>query len=392
VSAPSLSIIEARRIGLSAQGLSGTGARDTTDLLDQVGAIQLDTISVLARSHLLVAWSRLGAQPRDMIESAYWPSTKPTTFEYWAHAACIIPMRRWPEFAFRRRAALERGRRWHRLEHPEKSLATIREQLGSEGPLTAAELGGAKKGGPWWDWTESKIAVEFLLDTGEVVCVERRGWRRVYDLAERAIPEELLSVELSDAECRRLLLIEAARALGVAPLADLARHQKMTLAEIRPALSNTDLVEVAVEGSPLPWFATPAALRSLDQNRRTRATLLSPFDSLLWERPRVQRLFGVEHRLEAYVPKDKRVHGYYAMPVLSGTDLVATVDPARERAALVVRHISLRTKAAITPSAVALHRAKSWIGATTIRIDRVSPPELAPSLRDAVRAREAETA
>lgn len=387
---PSLSITEARGIGLLAQGLSGVQLRTPEQMLDYVGAVQLDTISVLARSHLLVAWSRLGALPRESIEAAYWPGSQPTTFEYWAHAACIIPLRRWPEFGFRRRAAIARGRRWHRLEHPETSLQAIRTQLGDEGPLTANQLGGAKKGGPWWDWTEAKIAVEFLLDIGEVVCVERRGWRRVYDLSERAIPSELRSVELDDATCRRLLLVEAARALGVATLGDLARHQKMTLAEIRPVLAETDLVEVTVEGSELPWYATPSALAAIGQGRRTRATLLSPFDSLLWERPRVQRLFGVEHRLEAYVPKAQRVHGYYAMPVLAGTELVATVDPARERDTLVVRHISLRNKAAIVPSAVALLRAQAWIDATNIRVERVSPPELGPSLQAALHARSIE--
>ena len=385
---PSLSLLEARRIGIAAQGLSSVATRDTAALLDQVGAVQLDTISVLARSHLLVAWSRLGAIPRAQIEAAYWRRDLPTTFEYWAHAACIIPIRRWPEFAFRRRAALARGRRWHRLEEPEKSLRAVRTQLASEGPLTSTELGGTNKGGPWWDWTEAKIAVEFLLDTGEVVCVERRGWRRVYDLASRAIPADLLSIDLDDRQCRQLLVAEAARALGVATLGDLARHQKMTLAEIRPALADSELVEVKVEGSPEPWYAMPSALESLGQDRRTRATLLSPFDSLLWERPRVQHLFGVEHRLEAYVPKAKRVHGYYAMPVLSGTDLVATVDPARDSDGLVVRHISLRNKAAITPSSVALRRASSWIGAKEIRIERVSPPEFAPALIAALGARE----
>jgi hypothetical protein len=387
VALPSLSITEARSIGLTAQGLSGVPPRTPAQLLDLVGAVQLDTISVLARSHLLVAWSRLGALPRESIEAAYWPGVEPTTFEYWAHAACIIPLRRWPEFAFRRRAALARGRRWHRLEHPESSLQAIRTQLRDEGPLTANQLGGAKKSGPWWDWTEAKIAVEFLLDIGEVVCVERRGWRRVYDLSERAIPSELRAIDLDDAACRKLLLLEAARALGVGTLGDLARHQKMTLSEIRPLLGDTELVEVQVEGSSLPWYATPSALESLHQTRRTRATLLSPFDSLLWERPRVQRLFGVEHRLEAYVPKAQRVHGYYAMPVLSGTELVATVDPARERDTLVIRHISLRNKAAIVASAVALLRARDWVGATQVRIERVSPPEFGPALQAAVHTR-----
>jgi hypothetical protein len=354
-------------------------------MLDQLGSVQLDTISVLARSHLLVAWARLGPTPRASIENEYWPENNPSTFEYWAHAACIIPIRRWPEFAFRRRAALRKGRRWHHLENPEHSLREIRAQLSANGPSSAAELGGTKKGGLWWDWTESKIAVEYLLDTGEVVCVARRGWRRIYDLAERAVPAELLQLDFDDAACHVLMLREAARALGVATLHDLARHQKMTLAEVRPAIEAAGLREVRVGSDKVPWYAPPEALDALSGFGRTRTTLLSPFDSLLWERPRVAHLFGVEHRLEAYVPKAKRVHGYYAMPVLAGIELVATVDPAREDNTLVVRHISLKNRAAIPQSAVALVRASRWISARRIRIERVSPPEMAGELSAVVR-------
>ena len=159
-------------------------------MLRQVGAVQLDTISVLARSHELAAYARLGPVSRQAIEQAYWHATKPAAFEYWAHAASVLPIEQWPYFAFRRRALRARGVRWHQIhqETCDKVLARLR----AEGPLTATQLGGAKAGGPWWDWSGVKIAVEWLLDTGDVICVRRTGWRRVYDLPERVLPEELL--------------------------------------------------------------------------------------------------------------------------------------------------------------------------------------------------------
>ena len=171
---------DVRRMTLRAQGFLGTTSwrrspAGVTAMLRRVGAVQLDTISVLARSHELVAYARLGPVSRQAIEQAYWHASRPAAFEYWAHAACVLPLGQWPYFAFRRRAFRARGVRWHQVtpETCEKVLARLR----AEGPLTATQLGGAKGGGPWWDWSDVKIAVEWLLDTGEVICVRRTGWR-----------------------------------------------------------------------------------------------------------------------------------------------------------------------------------------------------------------------
>jgi uncharacterized protein YcaQ len=383
----SLSIGEARLVALRAQRLAGAKLTSPASMLHALGAVQLDTISVLARTHLLVAWSRLGPMPAARIEAAYWSPSAPTTFEYWAHAACIIPIERWPTFEFRRRAARIRQRRWHRLEDPEASIELVRSRLLSDGPLLASELGGTTRGGPWWDWTEAKIAVENLIDTGEVVCVARRGWRRVYELAERAIPAELLNIELSDHECRLALVREAARSLGVATISDLARHHKMTIAEVKSVLGDAVLTEVAVEGTDRPWYATKEALETAAAPARVRTTLLSPFDSLLWERPFVERLFGYVHRLEAYVPKPKRVHGYYAMPILAGTELIGAVDPAKAKDTLVVRHISLKGATAVPQAAIALKNAARWISAANIQLERVTPDRLRAPLEAVLASR-----
>lgn len=280
----SLSADEARRIALRAQGLLGAPDRraGVRGMLRQLGAVQLDTISVLARSHELVPFARLGPVGRQAVESAFWSDSH--SFEYWSHAACVLPIEEWPHFAFRRRAFRDRGHRWHRMQDREGSCAAVRDRLKSEGPLTTAGLGGGRNGGEWWDWSESKIAVEWLLDIGEVVVTERRGWKRVYDLAERAVPEALFHDELDDHECLRRLVTQAGAALGVATRADLADYHRLKAEQVDAVLADTGLVPVEVQGWPRPGWADPAALESTPRGRH-RTTLLSPFDSLIWDRP-----------------------------------------------------------------------------------------------------------
>ena len=404
---------EARRITLRAQGFLGaTGWRATRPgvaaMLRRVGAVQLDTISVLARSHELVAYARLGPVPRDQIEQAYWHPAKPAAFEYWAHAACVLPLEHWPYFAFRRRAFRDRGVRWHQShqETCEKVLARLR----AEGPLTATQLGGAKGGGPWWDWSDVKIAVEWLLDTGDVICVRRTGWRRVYDLPERVLPGELLDPDPADLECLAYLAGVAVRALGVVTQADLIDYHRLNFpaAEkgqytrlVAEAAQAAGLVRVAVgpigagdgriraggAGRPraaASGWADPAALEQAADRGRHRVTLLSPFDSLVWDRKRTLRMFGFEHSLEAYVPRHKRVHGYFTMPLLAGGRLAGRVDPARDGKTLVARKVSLERAAAAEPMAHALREAASWVGCDDVRLEQIEPAEHAPRLAAAL--------
>jgi uncharacterized protein YcaQ len=391
---------EARRMTLRAQGFLGaTPWRATRSgvaaMLRRVGAVQLDTISVLARSHELVAYARLGPVPREQIEQAYWHQAKPAAFEYWAHAACVLPLEQWPYFAFRRRALRARGVRWHQAhqETGEKVLARLR----AEGPLTATQLGGAKGGGPWWDWSDVKIAVEWLLETGDVICVRRTGWRRVYDLPERVLPGELLDPDPSDLECLAYLAGVAARALGVVTHADLVDYHRLTILTsekgqhtrlVAEAALAAGLIPVAIAGdgsgpgrgrADAAW-ADPAALDQVADRGRHRVTLLSPFDSLVWDRKRTLRMFGFEHSLEAYVPKHKRVHGYFTMPLLAGGRLAGRVDPARDGRTLVARRVSLERAAAAEPMAQALREAASWVGCDGVRLGQIEPAEHAPRL------------
>ncbi|WP_106399628.1 winged helix-turn-helix domain-containing protein [Actinocorallia populi] len=381
-----LSADEARRIALRAQGLLGAPDRraGVRGVLRALGAVQLDTISVLARSHELIPYARLGAVGRAAVEEAYWG--RGTSFEYWSHAACVLPIEEWPLFAFRRREYARRGHRWHRMEDRERSCAAVARRLREEGPLTASDLGASSvPGGTWWDWSESKIAIEWLLDVGEVVCVERRGWKRVYDLAERAVPAALRENEPDDETCLTALVAQAGRALGVATRADLADYHRLRAAQVDRVVEAAGLVPVRVAGWGRPAWADPAALESPPRGRH-RTTLLSPFDSLVWDRPRTERIFGFTHRLEAYVPKARRVHGYFAMPLLAGGRLVGRVDPAREGSTLVARQISLDGPRCVEPAARALQEAARWVGCDSVAVERVLPAQLAPALGSALRS------
>src|SRR3954471_9363875 len=219
---------------LRAQGLLGDRAAwrrgGPEGMLRRLGAVQLDTISVLARSHELVAYARLGAIGRERVGHAYWTPRADDRdgsgcFEYWSHAACVLPVEEWPMFAFRRRHFRARGQRWHRVS--QEACDPVLADLQDNGPMTVSGLGGARRGGEWWDWSEVKVAVEWLLDIGEVVCAERRGFKRVYDLPSRALPAVVLDDDPDDAACLRRLVGRACRALGVATEADLADYHRL---------------------------------------------------------------------------------------------------------------------------------------------------------------------
>jgi uncharacterized protein len=409
----SLSADDARLLTLRAQGFIGAAGRrgGVPAMLRRLGAVQLDTISVLARSHELVAYARLGPVPRERIERAYWHPGRPSAFEYWSHAACVLPVEDWPYYAFRRRGLRAHGKRWH--ESHQGTCAEVLARLRAEGPLTATQLGGAKNGGAWWDWSDTKIAVEWLLDVGDVICVRREGWRRVYDLPDRVLPGDLLAHEPTDFECLTHLAAAAARSLGVVTRADLIDYHRLrTLTG--PGTGHASLVDDAAEaagltpvsvgtgaasarraaagtagagpGGAVAGWADPAALAAAGDGARGRhrVTLLSPFDSLIWDRKRTRRMFGFDHSLEAYVPRARRVHGYYAMPLLAGGRLVGRVDPARQGATLVARQLSLGSAAATAPMARALREAAEWVGCSAVAVEHVEPPQLAPRLRVAL--------
>lgn len=374
---------DVRRIAIRAQRLDRRRAGGPGAVLTGLGAVQLDTISVLARSHELVAYARIGAVGRQQVESAYWGRGR--TFEYWSHAACILPIERYPDFAFRMRASQPNAERWGASAG---AIDTVRRSLAAHGPQTATELGGARRSSGWWNWSDAKSAVEWLLATGEVVVSERRSWKRVYDLAERVIDvpaqahwvEDRGVVGPSDERCVRDLLLASVQTLGVGTLSDVQDVHRLrgaagpesarsVRAELQSLVDAGEVREVRVAGWAAPAYADPSALRRIPRTDASLTTLLSPFDSLVWHRDRLERIFGLRHRIEAYTPRDQRKYGYFAMPVLHAGRIVGLVDPARDGHSLLARRITMFGPDAEAAVATALAEAAKWVGAREVRVE-----------------------
>ncbi|MFE3856074.1 winged helix-turn-helix domain-containing protein [Streptomyces griseorubiginosus] len=316
-----LSLPEARTIAVSAQGLHLPAPEpDALSTLRALGCIQLDTISVVRRSHELVQLAR-GVEPSAAARLTG-PSGTPVLFEYWAHAASLIPIELWPLFRFRRHGYQTRG--WSGPPVDAAACDHVRAVLAERGAVTISDVGGAQGSG-WERSSMNKWALEWLLAIGDVACVHRRGWQRVYQLTETVIPQELRDQTLSSAECVRALAAVALRALGVATAGDVADYFRLPVKQVALIMTELDEAERAqVEGWPEPaWVCRPqlhttAVIKDL-------TTPLSPFDSLIWHRPRMQRLFGVEYLLEAYKPARTRQCGYFGMPVLAGTEITGRI-------------------------------------------------------------------
>jgi uncharacterized protein len=338
----SLSLTQARRIALAAQQFVPQGAPPKnvaalTQLVRRLGVVQIDSVNVLVRSHYLPLFSRRGAYAAELLERAAY-GRKRTLFEYWGHEASLLPVEWHPLLRWRMERARNGEGTWGRLrryakEHQElvaDALAQVRER----GALGASELnGGGRSSGAWWGWSQGKEILEWLFWTGELTTAGRRNFERLYDLPERVLPEKIHRAPTPPKEeAQRQLMTIASRALGVATSGDLRDYFRLPAQDARERLA--ELVEagvvtpVRVEG----WKQAAYLKSDAELPRRvTVSALLSPFDSLIWERERTQRLFGFHYRLEIYTPAHKRLHGYYVLPFLHGDRLVGRVDLKADR-------------------------------------------------------------
>ena len=338
----------ARRIALGAQGFADarpSGAVDRRHLrkvLSRTGLLQIDSVNVFERAHYVPVYSRLGPYPKELLDrSAY---VHRELFEYWGHDASLLPVALHPLVRWRMARAEALGEGWGRTlrlakEQPALVVDVLR-RVEQEGPVGAGALrDGPRTSGGWWGWDETKTALEYLFWAGRVTTSTRRSFERVYDLTERVLPAHVLALPTPSREdAQRELVRIAARAHGVAIESDLRDHFRLRVDEARVAVRS--LVEegalqpVQVEGWRQQAYLWPGAAVP----RRVRAsTLVSPFDPLLWARPRVQRLFGVDYRIEIYVPAAKRVHGYYVLPFLHDEAVRARVDLKSDRKGRVLR-------------------------------------------------------
>ncbi|WP_307118155.1 winged helix-turn-helix domain-containing protein [Sphingomonas kyeonggiensis] len=381
-----LSLKQARRIFLAAQGFGVrhpalVGAPHLRRTVERLGLHQIDSVNVLARMHYLPAFSRLGCYDRALLERDAWgPKRSRRLFEYWAHEASLLPIDLHPHFRWRM-ARAERGeigwkglRSFARERHGEAKA--VLDRIAAEGPLAASDFenGGSKSG--WWEWSETKLALEWLFWSGRITTATRRGsFERIYDLSERVIPRAVFDLPTPDAATAQRALIErSARALGVATAADLRDYFRLKPEEANHAIPELEeegvLVPVAVQGwSQKAWLHRDARV----PRKVTGDALLAPFDPLVWERSRTERLFGFRYRIEIYVPADKRTHGYFVLPFLMDEALTARVDlkADRQNGRLLAHRVTLEPGAPEDTEerlAVELARMAEWLGLGEVHV------------------------
>lgn len=333
-----ISRAEARRIALAAQGFgrprpARPTRRHVRAVFDTVGAVQIDAVNVLVRSHYLPFFSRLGPYDRAALDALTGPNGD--IVEYWCHAACLVPAATWATLAWRMRDE----RSWPTVrdavaKKPEL-LTTLLTEVGARGEVSAGELERRDRPKePWFDWSRTKLLLEYLFLKGEVTAGRRPNFERMYSLPDTRLPRDVVDARASIGtdESKRASLLLAARALGVGTARDIGEYIGMRQTHATPCLralvGEGVLADARVEGVEAPMYLHRDAARP---RRIDAAALVSPFDSLVWQRDRAEELFGFRYRIEIYVPKPKRVHGYYVLPFLLGERFVARVDLKADR-------------------------------------------------------------
>ena len=335
---------EARRIALAAQGFSRPRPSNPAGipLLDSVvgrlATVQLDSVNVAVRTHYMPFFSRLGPYERPLVEQMAFGERK--QIEYWAHMASLIPTATQPLLRWRMNAAIPRNRTQRLMDEDPGYLDRVIEEIGDKGPLSVGDLDEpGERQGPWWGYNKGKVALEWHFLTGRLTTSHRKNFTRYYDLIERVLPPDVFNAPTpSVEESHRQLLAISAQRLGIGTAHDLRDYFRLRMPQARPRIA--ELVEagvletVQVDGWDQIAYLWPDA----DTPAKIEASaLLSPFDSLIWDRDRVERVFDFSYRIEIYVPEPQRKYGYYVMPFLLGEDIVARVDLKADRQASVLR-------------------------------------------------------
>lgn len=373
-----------RRMALAAQGFgrphpTTAGTRQFRDMARRLGVIQIDSVNVVSRTHYLPAFSRLGAYPRELLDTEAW-GRKPSLFEYWGHEASLLPIETQPLMRWRMARARNGHGVWtginrfgrERRDYIDQVLA----EIDRRGPVTGADFASGPRGKPgWWEWSDGKRALEWLFWAGLITTKTRRNFERVYDLTERVIPAEIQALPTpSEAEAYRALIRIAAEAMGIATAADLRDYFRLPVEGFRERIA--ELVEEGVlTPATVPGWRNTAYVASNARRPRTvRAwALLSPFDNLIWFRDRTERLFDVRVRLEIYTPAHKRAHGYYVLPFLEDEAITARVDLKADRQAgsLLVQAAWREPQAGLNTAARLageLVRMAGWLGLSKVEV------------------------
>jgi uncharacterized protein YcaQ len=383
----SLSIADARRIALAAQGFdtarpkTKATQRQVDALISRRGVIQIDSVNVLVRSQELPLFARLGNHDRNAIPKA---TEKQKLFEYWGHEAAHLPVEIHPLFRWKMDAARTgKVTHWGLTSFYEENKAFVKRTLKhveKNGPTTSRELSTrTEKKGTWWDWDEAKVALEYLFLTGQLMSRGRgTDFARMYDTPERVLPERILKAPTPrEHDARKQLLVRSAIAQGVATSSDLADYYRQKLATVKPLIAELveegELREVAVDG----WTEKTFVHRNAKLPKQLHATaLLSPFDSLVWCRPRNERLFNFHYRIEIYTPKEKRKFGYYVLPFMMDGQMVGRVDLKADRGNSKLLAHSVHTERGVKRSSIndvlsaELDAMANWLGLEQVQIGR----------------------
>jgi uncharacterized protein len=383
----SLSIADARRIALAAQGFdtarpkTKATQRHVDALIARLGVIQIDSVNVLVRSQELPLFARLGNHDRNAIPKA---TEAQKLFEYWGHEAAHLPVDLHPLFRWKMDAARTgKVTHWGLTSFYEENKAFVKRTLkhvATNGPTTSRELSTrTEKKGTWWDWDEAKVALEYLFLTGELMSRGRGSdFARIYDTPERVLPQRIIDAATpSEHDARKQLLVRSAIAQGVATASDLADYYRQKLATVKPLIAELveegELREVAVDG----WTEKAFVHRNAKLPKQLHATaLLSPFDSLVWCRPRNERLFNFHYRIEIYTPKEKRKFGYYVLPFMMNGEMVGRVDLKADRANSKLLVHSVHTEKGVKRSSIndalnaELRAMATWLQLDQVQIGR----------------------
>lgn len=407
-----LSHTAARTLMLAAQGLDRRPRRrarkaDVLAAIRRMGVLQIDTISVVARSPYLVLWSRIGHYEPRWLDALL---AERKLFEYWSHEACFVPIEDYPLYRHRMLDHSWAGWRYARKfmdahrDNAARLLAHVREQ----GEVRSTDFARKDERGTWWDWKPEKRMLESLFTAGELMIARREGFQRIYDLRERILPSWDDAQLPSSDEVRRALVLKAVRSMGIAKakwVADYFRMDKTSTKLIPDRLADEGaLMRVAVEGWKEPAFVHPDhadTMRSAAAGRGkpVLTTLLSPFDPLVWDRRRASEMFGFDYRIEVYTPGPKRVYGYYVLPILHRGTLIGRLDAKahRKEGVFEVKALYLEPGVRLTDRmaaevAAAIADCARWNGTPRVELRRADPPESLPRLHSALAAAEANAA
>lgn len=334
-----LSASQARVLSLRQLGVDSDRDDSVMAVVDRLGLLQVDSVNVFERAHYMPLFSRLGKFDKTELESAM-GGFHPQLIEYWAHEASIVRLENWPLYRWRMNAYRDKyATKWGMEAGNKKLVEQITSQLQANGPMTSGqfETDAHQRKGSWWGWSDLKNALEYMFLVGDLVSGGRDSFKRLYALPEQILPQSILDHMPSDADAKKKLFLQAARAIGVGTYTDIADWHRMSPTTNKPLFNELvesgELVEVRVDGWAQPGYVNAAtSLEGLDaKTPGARTTILSPFDPVCWKRDRIERMFGFEYRIEIYTPEPKRQFGYYTLPILHNRDLVGRIDLKSDR-------------------------------------------------------------